>query len=154
VITIRQLDEERSVVLAPSGQETRHLSVIGTSSYVKALARLRYLNRYTAGWDGPGTRAASKDSFKLAIDFLGLLSCIGTLFRVDAMIYAPGTAALSVISDDVDARLEFLPNGTIAANIDSAQAQIDADIFGFDGKSIPKELLAILLAPARQQRAV
>jgi hypothetical protein len=151
VITIRQLDEQRSVVLAPSGKETKNLIAVGTSSYVKALARLRYLSQYTNRWDGPGTRAASKDSFRLATDFLGLLSRLGMLFRVDAMIYAPGTAALSVISDDVDARLEFLPNGTIAANIDSTHAQIDADIFGFDGKSIPNEL-AILLVPPRQQR--
>jgi hypothetical protein len=113
---------------------------------------LRYLGQYTDGWDGPGTRAAIKQSFKLATDFLGLLPRLGTLFYVDAMIYAPGTAALSVTSDDVGARLEFLPNRTIATNIDSAYAQIDADIFGFDGESIPSQLAA-LLTQVRQRRA-
>jgi hypothetical protein len=81
-------------------------------------------------------KAAVKESFKLATAFLGLLPQLGSLFQVDAMIYAPGTAVLSVLSDEVDARLEFLPDGTIAANVDSAQAQIDADIFGFDGVSL------------------
>jgi len=150
VIEIGQLDPERRVVLAPSGHEIKNLSPIGTSNYVRTLARLRYLGQYADGWDGRGTKAAIKDSFKLATAFLGLLPQLGVLFRVDAMIYAPGTAVLSVVSDEVDARLEFLPDGTIAANIDSTQAQIDADIFGFDGMSLPDDLSG-LLAPNRHQ---
>jgi hypothetical protein len=143
VIKIGQLDPERRVVLAPSGNEiagtssyVKTIYPVGTSSYVRTLARLRYLGQYVDGWDGRGTKAAVKESFKLATAFLGLLPQLGSLFQVDAMIYAPGTAVLSVLSDEVDARLEFLPDGTIAANVDSAQAQIDADIFGFDGVSL------------------
>jgi hypothetical protein len=152
VVTIRQLDQQQSVTFAPSGREARHLGLIGSSSYVRALARLRYLGRYVDGWDGPGTRAAIRKSFAYAVDFLGLVPQLGSAFRVEAMIFAPGTAALSIVSDDVDARLEFLPEGTIAANIDSAQAQIDADIYGFSGTTIPAQLAA-LLVPSRQQEA-
>jgi hypothetical protein len=144
VIEIGQLDHERKVVLAPSGKEINNLTPVGSSSYVRILARLRYLGQYADGWDGRGTKAALKDSFRLATAFLGLLPELGVQFRLDAMIYAPGTAVLSLVSDEVDARLEFLPDGTIAANIDSAQAEIDADIFGFDGLSLPPGLSKLL----------
>jgi hypothetical protein len=150
---VGRLAEGQSIVLAPSGESTiKPPPAFGASSYVKTLAKLRYLSRYVAGWDGPGTRAALGVSFRLAQDFLGLLPQFGILFRVDAMIYAPGTAALSVCSDQVDARLEFLTDGTIAANVDTAGAQIDADVFGFDGKVIPEELVSLLTPRQRQKR--
>lgn len=151
IIRPSRLSEEQSVVLALSGESTIKSPTFGTSSYVKTLARLRYLSKYVEGWDGPGTRVAIRASFKLAQDFLGLLPQLGVLFRVDAMIYAPGTAVLSVCSDQVDARLEFLPEGTIAANVDAPGAQIDADIFGFDGKAIPDQLANLLTPNQRQQ---
>jgi hypothetical protein len=151
VINMSRFAEEPRVVLVASGKETKSVTGFGTSSYIKALAKLRYLAKYKAGWDGPGTKAAIGESFRLARDFLGLLPQFGTLFRLDAMIYAPGTAVLTVSSDDVSASLEFLPNGTIAANVDTAHAQIDADIFGFNGSAIPNELTALLF---KQQQAL
>lgn len=116
-----------------------------SSTFVKVLARLRYLKLYRAGWDGPGTRAAEAGSFELAEQFLGLVQSIGPGFHADATIFAPGTAVLLLRSDEMSATLEFLPDGTIAANVDRGEMEIDEDIPGFHGVSIPDELLGLLI---------
>lgn len=110
----------------------------------RALSELNYLRQYTDGWDGPGTKAALPRSFDLAEAFLQLVLDGGTIDHISAMIYAPGTAVLRLVADGLDARLEFLEDGTIAANVDDATGQHDLDVRGFNGKRVPAPLVKLL----------
>jgi len=70
------------------------------ANYDHVLDELRLLAKYRDGWDGPGSKAADAISFDLAESFLRLVPDLSPFYRASAMIYAPGTAGLRIISDE------------------------------------------------------
>jgi len=52
-----------------------------------------------------------------------------------------------------DARLEFLSDGTIAANIDDSTGAHDVDVPGFEPRQIPAKLLKFLDPRRKTRRA-
>ncbi len=51
--------------------------------------------------------------------------------------YFDGNAVLNFRKDEVNTQFEFLPDGTIATNIDIGDDEWDDDVEGFDKKTLP-----------------
>lgn len=96
------------------------------------LSMLRRLKKYSPN--------ANTRSFELAEDFLGLASNIRRELKFQGQIFADGNAVIVVRGDDLEAHFEFMPDGTVAANIDIGEVEWDADITGFDGRILPLEV--------------
>lgn len=103
----------------------------GLATVQRALADLRKYRRHAPN--------ADVVSFDYAEKFLGLIASSSKPFHVSAQIFASGTAVLNVRSLDIEAQFEFMRDGTIAANLDAEQ-EIDLDVAGFDGRTIPAEI--------------
>jgi len=146
-VRVKKFRYSGTTVTVTENNPSEMLGTVSASDAMGAkspLKRLRYLRNYQAGWDGPGSLVANERSFELAEYFLALLPTLRTSFEVDALIYYPGNAVLSLMDEDASARLEFLPDGTIAANIDVGDQEIDLDLTGFDGGAIPADLSKLL----------
>lgn len=116
------------------------LPASGSATIHKALADLRRYKRYQQLWDGWRAHSARPKSFELAESFLAIVATSGVPFEVHAQIFVTGSAVLTVTNTNVDAQLEFLDDGVIAANVDTSTEKWDSDVAGFDGKSIPAQI--------------
>jgi hypothetical protein len=112
----------------------------GAATIHRTLSQLRRYRAMSRGWDGNHADAPLSQSFDYAEQFLALLSTWKVPMRVEAQIFASGTAVLDVKSHKLEGQFEFLPNGTIAALVDVGGKEWDADVEGFDGKRIPQSI--------------
>jgi len=98
------------------------------------------LSNYSDGWDGPRSHPADKDSFILVRKFFNLIKNSNILSQIEPTIFSVGTAALDIETERARMLLEFGPQGTIYANIDIDEKELDLEIDGFSGEYLPKEL--------------
>lgn len=114
--------------------------VDGVVSALSALGELRRLKRLPNNWDGSNADAARHRSFRLAEMFIGLLVGYGKAYHYSPQIFATGDAVLEVEGDGVEAQFRFIDDGTVSTVIDRPE-EWDADVPGFDGSELPKQIL-------------
>lgn len=130
--SLRRLGMPKQGPEGNSASDIMPLPIAAAPSVHSTLLLLRRLRKYTPNSDPA--------SFKLAEEFLGLASSTRRGFSFSAQVFAEGNAVVVLRGNNIDAQFEFMPDGTIAANVDIGDREWDADITGFDGRSLPKAI--------------